>query len=134
MSANYSPENDRSVRYDDPAIAIEWPVEGSTPIVCQPKDRNAPLLEEHGQPDSSLMEKKHEVSGYRRAGFNRSAVCRPAGDKPGAQRRQSSMPLTYAGNPASLRQIENRPNYHFVEADIRDATTVADILNTYESM
>jgi len=45
VSANYSPENDRSVRYDDPAIAIEWPVEVDTDCLSA-KDRNAPLLED----------------------------------------------------------------------------------------
>lgn len=39
----YSPEHDRSIRYDDPAIGIEWPVlaEG---FQLSEKDRKAPLL------------------------------------------------------------------------------------------
>lgn len=42
VSAPYSPEHDRSIRWDDPAIGIEWPFE-SAPILST-KDRAAPLL------------------------------------------------------------------------------------------
>lgn len=39
----YSPENDRSVRFDDPALGVEWGV--ANPILSQ-KDMNAPLLKD----------------------------------------------------------------------------------------
>lgn len=39
----YSPEHDRSIRYDDPEIGIEWPV-GAGDIQLSAKDRDAPLL------------------------------------------------------------------------------------------
>lgn len=41
-TAPYLPEGDRAVRWDDPEIAIEWPIE-EPPILSQ-KDRDAPLL------------------------------------------------------------------------------------------
>jgi dTDP-4-dehydrorhamnose 3,5-epimerase len=41
-SAPYSPEHDRAIRFDDPAIGIEWPIEGE-PILSA-KDAAAPLL------------------------------------------------------------------------------------------
>ncbi len=37
----YSPENDRSIRFDDPAIGVDW---GVTDPVLSQKDLNAPLL------------------------------------------------------------------------------------------
>lgn len=37
----YSPENDRSIRFDDPEIGVEWGVD--TPVLSE-KDKNAPLL------------------------------------------------------------------------------------------
>ena len=37
----YSPENDRSIRFDDPSIGVDWGVEN--PILSA-KDENAPLL------------------------------------------------------------------------------------------
>ena len=35
----YSPENDRSIRYDDKSIGIEW---GIDDIIVSEKDKNAP--------------------------------------------------------------------------------------------
>lgn len=39
-SATYSPEHDRSIRFDDPQIAIEWPL-GEEDLVLSDKDRSA---------------------------------------------------------------------------------------------
>ena len=39
----YSPENDRSIRYDDPEIGVDWGIEA--PILSE-KDLNAPLLKD----------------------------------------------------------------------------------------
>ncbi|MCY0096382.1 dTDP-glucose 4,6-dehydratase [Hoeflea ulvae] len=61
------------------------------------------------------------------AGFIGSAVCRRLVANP--QHRVINLDcLTYAGNLASLQQIENYPNYRFVKADICDSQTVAEIL------
>ncbi|MCO4318386.1 dTDP-glucose 4,6-dehydratase [Phyllobacterium sp. 21LDTY02-6] len=61
------------------------------------------------------------------AGFIGSAVCRHL-----AANRAINVvnldKLTYAGNLASLRQIENHPNYQFAEGDICDDVSVLDIL------
>jgi len=43
VSTPYSPEHDRGIRWDDPAIGIEWPLDGAEPILSD-KDRKAPLL------------------------------------------------------------------------------------------
>ena len=39
----YSPENDRSVKFDDPELGVEWNIEN--PILSQ-KDKNAPLFKD----------------------------------------------------------------------------------------
>jgi len=41
----YSKEEDRSIRFDDPAIGIEWPTL-SEELTLSEKDKNAPLLAE----------------------------------------------------------------------------------------
>ena len=41
VSAFYAPEAERGVRWDDPALAIDWPAE---PKVISPKDTSWPLL------------------------------------------------------------------------------------------
>jgi dTDP-4-dehydrorhamnose 3,5-epimerase len=38
----YEPDSDRSLRWDDPSVGIEWPIEG-VPLLS-PKDADAPLL------------------------------------------------------------------------------------------
>ncbi|HEX5237463.1 MAG TPA: dTDP-4-dehydrorhamnose 3,5-epimerase [Sphingomicrobium sp.] len=43
VSAAYSPEHEQSVRFDDPTIAISWPVEGDA-LTVSPKDLAAPFL------------------------------------------------------------------------------------------
>jgi dTDP-4-dehydrorhamnose 3,5-epimerase len=45
VSAPYRADLDRAVRYDDPAIGIEWPDVG-VELTLSDKDRNAPLLSE----------------------------------------------------------------------------------------
>lgn len=61
------------------------------------------------------------------AGFIGSAVCRQLAANP--QNRVVNVDkLTYAGNLASLRQIENYPNYSFIQADICDDATILSIL------
>jgi dTDP-4-dehydrorhamnose 3,5-epimerase len=41
VSAHYSPENERGLRYNDPAVAIDWPIE---PVVLSQKDMGWPDL------------------------------------------------------------------------------------------
>ena len=43
VSAPYSPEHERTVRFDDPDIGIEWPV-GAGELILSDKDRSAPPL------------------------------------------------------------------------------------------
>ena len=38
--------------------------------------------------------------------------------------------LTYAGNRASLNDIEQRPDYHFVQGDVADADAVRQLIET----
>ena len=39
--------------------------------------------------------------------------------------------LTYAGNLANLRDVENASNYRFVKGDICDATFLQELFSTY---
>lgn len=45
VTAPYSPEHERAVRFDDPAIGIDWPVEPGA-LILSDKDRSAPPLAE----------------------------------------------------------------------------------------
>ena len=42
-SAVYSPAHDRAIRFDDPAIAIDWPIPAND-LILSDRDRAAPLL------------------------------------------------------------------------------------------
>ena len=43
VSTPYSPQHERSIRFDDPAVSVDWPLDGRSPILSE-KDRAAPLL------------------------------------------------------------------------------------------
>lgn len=43
VTAPYSAEHDRAIRFDDPAIGIDWPIEARN-LTLSAKDRAAPLL------------------------------------------------------------------------------------------
>jgi dTDP-4-dehydrorhamnose 3,5-epimerase len=42
----YAPECDRTLRWDDPAVGIEWPLDGAGLPLLSPKDAGAPALGE----------------------------------------------------------------------------------------
>jgi dTDP-4-dehydrorhamnose 3,5-epimerase len=48
VDAYYSPENDRNLRWNDPAIGIDWPV-GEAEAILSGKDKTAPLLADLGR-------------------------------------------------------------------------------------
>jgi dTDP-4-dehydrorhamnose 3,5-epimerase len=43
VTERYAPEHERSIRFDDPAIGIDWRIPSSG-VTLSDKDRNAPLL------------------------------------------------------------------------------------------
>ena len=45
VTAPYSREHDRAIRFDDPAIGIDWPIDAAA-LILSDKDRTAPLLAE----------------------------------------------------------------------------------------
>jgi dTDP-glucose 4,6-dehydratase len=65
------------------------------------------------------------------AGFIGSALCRHLSTNPDICLTNVDK-LTYAGNLASLRQIENYPNYRFVNADICDAAAISAVLRDHD--
>ncbi len=65
------------------------------------------------------------------AGFIGSAVCRHLVGSPTTTVINLDK-LTYSGNLASLREIENHPNYKFLQADICDDVSVLQALRSNE--
>jgi len=43
VTSYYSPEHDRSIRFDDPTIGIDWPISSSS-VQLSDKDKKAPLF------------------------------------------------------------------------------------------
>ncbi|MCK7616158.1 dTDP-glucose 4,6-dehydratase [Roseibium sediminicola] len=65
------------------------------------------------------------------AGFIGSAVCRHLAVNP-EHFVLNVDKLTYAGNLASLKSIQDFPNYCFVKADIRDGERISALLRRYD--
>jgi dTDP-4-dehydrorhamnose 3,5-epimerase len=42
----YAPAYERGIRFDDPAIGVDWPLISNCPIKASEKDRNAPFFSE----------------------------------------------------------------------------------------
>lgn len=53
VTAPYRPDLESVIRYDDPAIAIDWPLHGSNPLLS-PRDRQASALSDTDLPDEWL--------------------------------------------------------------------------------
>ena len=66
------------------------------------------------------------------AGFIGSPVVRLFVNKYPDYRIVNLDKLTYAGNLANLRDIENAPNYTFVKADICDYDTIREVFRKYD--
>ncbi|GGB61195.1 dTDP-glucose 4,6-dehydratase [Roseibium aquae] len=65
------------------------------------------------------------------AGFIGSAVCRLLAADP-KNFVLNVDKLTYAGNLASLRSVDNQPNYVFAQADICDGPVIASLLRQHD--
>ncbi|MFG1374566.1 dTDP-glucose 4,6-dehydratase [Xanthobacter oligotrophicus] len=65
------------------------------------------------------------------AGFIGSALVRYLVSEVGAEVLNVDK-LTYAGNLASLKVIENAPNYRFVQADITDRAAMSEALTSFK--
>lgn len=76
------------------------------------------------------MTAPHRILVTGGAGFIGSAVCRHL-VRAGGYHVVNLDALTYAGNIASLRVVENNPAYTFVRADICDESAVAAILRDH---
>ena len=72
VSEPYRQEFDRAIRFDDPAIGIDWPIPPDQ-IVLSEKDRDAPLL---AAVERLLAEWTSNISSSRARRFIGSAVCR----------------------------------------------------------
>ena len=77
------------------------------------------------------MEFKRNILVTGGAGFIGSHVVRLFVNKYPDYRIVNLDKLTYAGNLANLRDIENAPNYVFVKADICDFETVCQVFKDY---
>ena len=90
VTAPYSREHDRAIRFDDPEIGIEWPIEREALILSDRPRRAVPRQHRYG------LRKQWSASVTGGAGFIGSAVVRLAGK---GLRVVNVDKLTYAGNP-----------------------------------
>jgi len=53
VTSEYSPADERGIRWDDPALGIDWPLRGEA--LLSPKDRVLPTLAELGETDNNFV-------------------------------------------------------------------------------
>lgn len=53
VTSEYSPADERGIRWDDPALGIDWPLRGEA--LLSPKDRVLPTLAELGKADNNFV-------------------------------------------------------------------------------
>jgi dTDP-4-dehydrorhamnose 3,5-epimerase len=53
VTSEYSPADERGIRWDDPALGIDWPLRGEA--LLSPKDRVLPTLAELGESDNNFV-------------------------------------------------------------------------------
>ena len=118
----YDHPSDRSIRFDDPAIGVDW---GVTDPILSDKDKNAPLLADS---DCNFVYGKGEdvmtifVTGG--AGFIGSNFVFHMLKEHPDYRIVCLDKLTYAGNLSTLAPVMDNPNFRFVKADICDREAV----------
>ena len=78
------------------------------------------------------MEMKHNILITGGAGFIGSHVVRLFVNKYPDNNIVNLDKLTYAGNLANLKDIEDKPNYTFVKADIVDIDTIRKVIRDYK--
>jgi len=77
-----------------------------------------------------LMQKKILITGG--AGFIGSHLTRLFVNKYPDYTIVNLDKLTYAGNLENLKDIEDKPNYHFIKGDIEDMSLVKDLFEKYQ--
>ena len=131
-TAEYAPECDRGIKYDDPLIGIEWPEVGE--LILSDKDQKQPLLNDA---DINFIYKNRSNYDKRTllvtggVGFIGSAVVRQLINHSDYHVVNIDK-LTYAGNLESLKEISDNPRYVFEQVDIGDKENISRIFEQYQ--
>jgi dTDP-4-dehydrorhamnose 3,5-epimerase len=138
VSAYYAPLHEGGIRWNDPYIALPWPVD-RTAIIMSRRDECLPLRREFQSPFpcdghprfSPAEEARVRILVTGAAGFIGSALVRHlvletehdicVVDK-----------LTYAGTLASLDSIQGHAHYHFSRTDICDRAKITQLFSDFD--
>ena len=121
----YAPECDRGLNWDDPALAIAWPVAPHEVVLSTEGCAASAVggLEKQFRHLDRKTWRRMRVLVTGGAGFIGSAVCRHLVGDLGAEVLNVDK-LTYAANPRSLDPIAHDERYRFLRADICDRTAM----------
>ena len=116
--AEYSPEYETGIKWNDPDIGIKWPTENIKELILSPKDKNLPFLKDA---DINFVYKgewfmKLLITGG--AGFIGSEFVRQAVEK--GYEVVVVDKLTYAGDLERLKSVEDKIKFYKVDITNRE--------------
>ncbi len=127
----YRPDQEQSIRYDDPQIAVDWQIAPGEQLCLSEKDTKAPTLKDWmvANRQEDTFRKTYLVTGA--AGFIGANFVKYMLQKYADIRIVILDKLTYAGNYKTIADVVDGHRCRFVHGDIGDSSLLDGLFEQY---